>query len=55
MLPSIEIVQSIEDKIEAFKPCDVELRILYVGMMRFELDVRIEFGSGFFRNLTKKD
>ena len=54
MAPSIKVVQRIEDKIEPFEPADVELRIFYVGMMRFELDMGVKFCSGFFRNLAKK-
>ena len=53
-MPSrIKIVQGIEDKYEALKPCYVELRILDVGMVRFELDVRVEIGGALLCDLNK--
>ena len=51
MSPCVQIIQRIEDDVETLKPIDVELRVLDVGMVGFELDIRIEFGGAVFRNL----
>lgn len=42
MPPRIEIIQRIENEIEALEPIYIEFGIFDVGVMRFELDVRIE-------------
>ena len=45
-MPSrIEIVQGVEDKIEALEPLYVELGIFDVRVVRFKFDVRVEFGG----------
>ena len=54
MPSSIQIVQSVEYEVESFEPSDVELRIFYVGVMCFELNVRIELRGGLFRNLIRR-
>ena len=51
MPPSVQIVERVEDEVEALEPVDVELGIFDVGMMRFDLDVRVEFAGGLFRDL----
>ena len=43
MSSCIEIIQRIEHQIKALKPVYVELRIFDVRVVRFELDLRIEF------------
>lgn len=53
MPSSIEVVQRIEDYIEALEPLYIEPRILDVCMVCFELDVRVEFGGGLFRDLAR--
>lgn len=53
MSPRFKVVKSIEDEVEALEPVDVELRVFDVCVMRFELDVRIELGSGLFGNLRE--
>ena len=53
-MPSrIEIIEGIEDKREALEPFDIELSIFDVGMMRFELDVRIELGGALLGDLHR--
>lgn len=53
-MPSrIEIVEGIEDKSEALEPLYTELRIFDVGMVRLELDMRIEFGGALLCDLKK--
>ena len=53
-MPSrIKVVKGIEDECEALEPRYIELRIFDVGMMRLELDVRIEFGGALFCDLKK--
>ena len=51
MASRIDIVQRIEDELEAGKPINVELWIFDVGMMCLQLDVRIEFGGALFCDL----
>ncbi len=53
-MPSrIEIVEGIKDKCEALEPFRIELRIFDVGMVRFELDVRVESGGALLCDLIK--
>ena len=54
MPPCIKIVQCIEDDIEALKPFYIELRVLDVGMVRLELNMRIEFCCALFGNLGEE-
>ena len=42
MAAGLEIVKCIEDNVEGLKPCDVELRVFDVVVVRFDLDVGIE-------------
>lgn len=49
--PRLKVVQRIEDDVEALKPFYIELRVFDVGMMCFNLDVRVEAASGLFRDL----
>ena len=52
-MPSrVEIVQGVEDQVEALEPLYVELGIFDVCVMRFKSDVRVEFGGGLFGNLA---
>lgn len=53
MASCIEIVKGIEDKFEALEPLYIELRIFDIGMVRFELDVRVELGGALFCDLKK--
>ena len=52
MPPGIHVVESIEDNAKASKPLDVELWLLDVGMVRNDLDVRVEFLRSFLRDLS---
>lgn len=53
-MPSrIEVVKGIEDERKALEPLYVELRIFDVCMVRFELDVRIEFGRALLCDLNQ--
>lgn len=52
MPPRIQIIQRIKDDLEALKKLDVELRVLNVCVIGFELDARIELRRGLFRNLV---
>lgn len=52
MTPRINVVQGIEDNFEAGKPIDIELRIFDVGMISFELDVRVELGGALLCDLS---
>ncbi len=47
MSPCFKVVQSVEHDIETFEPIDVELRIFDIGMVRFDLYIRIEPSCGF--------
>ena len=51
MSSSIDIIERIEDEFEAGKPVDVELRILNIGMICLQLDVRVEFAGAFLCDL----
>lgn len=42
MPPRIKVIQRIENEIETLEPVYIEFGIFDVGVMRFELDVRIE-------------
>lgn len=52
MPPRIQIVERIENNLEALKKLDVELGIFYVRVVGLELDARIELRRSFFRNLV---
>lgn len=52
MSPRIQIVQRIENDCEGLEPVDIELRIFDIGVMRLDLDIRVEFAGGFFRDLS---
>ncbi len=53
-MPSrIEVIEGIKDKCEALEPFCIELRIFDVGMVRFELDVRVESGGALLCDLIK--
>ena len=53
-MPSgIQVVQRIENDVKALEPIYVELRILDVGMVRFKLDMAIEFLSALFCDLCQ--
>ena len=55
-MPSrIQVIQGVEDNVEALKPVDVELRILDVCMVCHELDVGVELSGGLSRNLGTID
>jgi hypothetical protein len=51
MPPRIQIVQRIEDKAELLKPCHIELAILDVVVVRFDVDVGVELSGRLFRDL----
>lgn len=51
MAPRIKVVQSIENNTESLEPCDIELWVFDIIMMRFDLDVGVEPGSGLFGDL----
>ena len=54
-MPScVKIIQCIEDDIEALEPFYIELRVLDVGMVCLELDMRIEFCCALFGNLREE-
>ena len=53
MTSSINIVQGVENDLEAGKPIDIELWVFNVAMISLKLDVRIEFGGALFRDLRK--
>jgi len=53
MPPRLKIVQRIENEIEGLKPVYIELGIFDVGMMRLELDVRIELRRALLCDLAK--
>jgi hypothetical protein len=52
MPPRIQIIQRIEDEIESLEPRDIEARVLYIVMIRLNLDIRIEHERRVFRNLS---
>lgn len=51
MSSRIQIVKSIEDKCETPEPFDIELRVFNIGMVSFDLDIRVEFACSFFCDL----
>lgn len=53
MASRIKVVEGIEDKFKALEPFYIELRIFDVGMVRFELDVRVELCSALLCDLKK--
>lgn len=53
MPPRLQVVQRVEDDIEFLKPVNVELRVLDVRMVRFELDVGIESSGGVLCDLRR--
>lgn len=50
MAARIQVVKGIENNVKAAKPFEAKLRILDVGMMGFDIDARVEAGSGLFGN-----
>ena len=54
MPPRIKIVQCIKYDTKLRKPFDIELCILDIGVIRFEFDVRVEFGSSILSNLRSR-
>lgn len=54
MPPRIQIVERIENNLEALKKFDVELGVFDVCVVGFELDARIELRRGLFRNLVAR-
>ena len=51
-MPSrIKIIQGVEDECKRLKPLYIKLRVFDVGVMRLELDMRVEFGSALLRDL----
>ena len=52
MSSGIHVVERIEDDGEAVKPLNVELGLLDVGMMRDDLDIRVESLRRFLRDLS---
>jgi len=53
MPPRVQVIQGIEDEIEALKPVDVEIRVFDVCVVCFKFNVGIELPGGFFRNLNR--
>ncbi len=53
MASRIEVIKGIEDECEALKPFYVELRIFDVGMVRLELDMRVELGGALLCDLNE--
>lgn len=54
MPPRIQIVERIENNLEALKKFDVELGVFDVCVVGFELDARIELRRRLFRNLVAR-
>jgi hypothetical protein len=52
MSPRIQIIQRIENKAETLEPRDVELAILDVVVVRYDVDIGVELASRLFRNLS---
>lgn len=52
MPPCVQIIKRIEDDVEALEEFQVEVGVFDVCVMRFELDVRIEYCSTLFCHLT---
>ena len=53
MASRIEVVKGIEDECETLEPFYVELSIFDIGMVRLELDVRVELGGALLCDLNK--
>lgn len=51
MAARIEVVECVEDDVEALEPRDVELRVLDVVVVRCDLGRRVEFAGGLLRDL----
>jgi len=51
MSACIEVIERVEDDVELLEPCDVELRVLDVVVVGFDLDVGVELLRRFFGNL----
>ena len=51
MTSRLQVVKRIEYDREAFEPANVELWVLDIGMMRFNLDVGVKLSGGLLRNL----
>jgi hypothetical protein len=51
MSACIEVIERVKDDVELLEPRDVELRILDVVVVGFDLDVGIELLRRFFGNL----
>lgn len=51
MTSRLQVVKRIEYDCKAFEPANVELWVLDIGMMRFDLDVGVELSGGLLRNL----
>lgn len=54
MPPRIQIVERIENNVEALKKLDVKLGVFDICVVGFELDARIELRRGRFRNLLAR-
>ena len=54
MPPRVQVVQGVEDNVEALKPVDVELGVFYVGVVSFELDIRVELSGGVLGDLERR-
>lgn len=53
MAARIEVVERVEDDVEALEPCDIELRVLDVVVVCCDLGRRVEFAGGFLCDLRK--
>ena len=51
MSARIEVIESIEDKIEPFEPVHIELSFFDIGVICFYLDIGIKFACGLFCDL----
>jgi hypothetical protein len=51
MTACLEIIQRIENDLEALKPRDIELGVLDIVMVCHDLDVRVESEGGLLCNL----
>jgi hypothetical protein len=51
MSARIRVIERIENNVELLVPFDIEVRLLYVGMVCFDLDRLVEPACRFFRNL----
>lgn len=52
MSPRIQIIEGVEHNVESLEPFDVKVQILDVCMVGLQLNVWIEFPSGFLRDLS---